>query len=148
MKYLVISFIIQILVVLPCSKVYAGVAEASTGVKSTYNQRYDLSGLTADEKEWFLTFIEGTFYADGWEEISDDILVKLSPEEREAMKANLNQLGNKIGREWCKENGSRKIDTSMLKQWGKVLKSTAHEEPHLLAEVLENIDGEVSSLID
>jgi len=148
MKYLVISFLFQLLVVVPCSKVYAGVAEASIGADSIYAQKYDLAGLTAEEKEWFVTFLEGTFYADGWQEIANDIIVMIPPEDRDEQKEILNQLGHKIGREWCKDNDIRKVDTALLKKWGHLLRSTAKEEPHLLAEVLVDIDGELNSLVD
>jgi len=60
----------------------------------------------------------------------------------------LTSMGNKIGREWCKANGERKIDTSMLKKWGDKLRYTSKNEPHLLAEVLDSIDGEINSLLD
>ena len=59
----------------------------------------------------------------------------------------LNQLGYKIGREWCKPNGSRKIDNSLLKKWGRELKDAADDAPHLLSEVLERIDSEVDALL-
>lgn len=148
MKYIAFSFLLQILLIVPSTQVSAGVAEASVGAEPTYAQTFDLSGMTVEEKEWFVTFLEGTFYADGWQEISSDILVKISSEERERRKIILNELGYKIGSEWCKGNTSRKIDTAMLKKWGGLLKSTAAEEPHLLAQVIEDIDGEVNSLID
>ena len=148
MKYIFFSFLLQLLLVIPSTQVSAGVAEASVGAEPTYAQTYDLSDMTVEEKEWFVTFLEGTFYADGWQQISSDILVKVSPEDRERRRTVLDELGYKIGSEWCKVNSTRKIDTSMLKKWGSLLKSTATEEPHLLAQVIENIDGEVNSLID
>jgi hypothetical protein len=133
---------------MPASAVYAGVAEASTGVEPVYTQQYDLSGLTAEEKQWFEKFLVGTFYADGWEKISSDILVKISAEDREEKKSVLNRLGYKIGLEWCKDNEIRKVDTAMLKKWGQLLRLTAEEEPHLLAKVIEDIDEEVTLLVD
>lgn len=148
MRYIFIAFLLQLLVALPVSKSYAGVAEASTGKPLDYLQNYDLSGLSTQEREWFVTFIEGTFFADGWQEIADDILVKLSDDERQHKQQKLNELGNKIGREWCKDNEIRKIDTAMLKKWGYLLKSTAQDDPHLLVKVIEHLDGEVNSLID
>ena len=60
----------------------------------------------------------------------------------------LTSMGNKIGREWCKSNDVRKIDTAMLKKWGDKLRQTAKNEPHLLAEVLESIDGEIDTILD
>lgn len=148
MRYIFIVFFLQLLVALPHSISYAGIAEASTGRPTVYLQNYDLSDLSPEERQWFIKFIEGTFYADGWQEIADDILVQLPDDLRRQKELKLNELGNKIGREWCKDNNVRKIDTSMLKKWGYLLKSTAQEDPHLLANLIDHIDGEVDSLID
>jgi len=149
MKCILFSFLLYLLVIMSGSQVNAVVtAEASTGNHQTYSDQYDLSDLSDNEMKWFVTFLEGTFFADGWQEISTDILVKISPAYREQKQYVLTRLGNKIGREWCKDNDVRKIDTSMLKKWGHRLRSTAKNEPHLLAEVLESIDGEIDSLLD
>lgn len=147
MRYLAAILLFYFLTVIPCSDVYAGVAEASTGPDIIYTHQYDLSGLTPEEKEWFNTFLEGTFFADGWQEISHNILLKIDADEREAQRAVLNRLGYKIGLEWCKDNDERRINTPMLKKWGDQLQTTAEEEPRLLVEVLKDIDGEVDSLL-
>ena len=138
----------QLILSLPAVSSYADVVEASTGNPDVSIQNYDFSGLTVEERQWFLKFVEGTFYADGWDEIANDILVKLSGDERQEKQEKLNELGNKIGREWCKNNDIRKIDTDMLRKWGSMLRSTAQDDPHLIAEVIDDIDGEVNSLID
>lgn len=148
MRYIFIAFLFQLLIALPVSKSYAGVAHASTGKSTDYLHNYDLTGLSAQERQWFVKFIEGTFFADGWQDIANDILVKLTDEERQQKQLKLNELGNKIGREWCKDNDIRKIDTAMLKKWGYMLKLTAEDDPHLLVKVIDHIDGEVDSLID
>ena len=147
MRYLVFIFLLQLLIAAPGTDANAGVAEASTGNDSAHTYTYDLSDMSLDEIEWFATFIDGTFFADGWQEISDNILVKFDAEEREHKSIALDKLGFKIGREWCRDNDDRKISTSMLRKWGHILKSTARDEPHLLAEVLEDIDTEVDSLL-
>ncbi|MDH3329824.1 MAG: hypothetical protein OEM01_11365 [Desulfobulbaceae bacterium] len=148
MRYIFIAILLQLLIALPVSKGYAGVAQASTGKPTDYLQNYDLSGLSLQERQWFVRFIEGTFFADGWQEIANDILIKLTDDERQQKQLKLNELGNKIGREWCKDNKIRKIDTAMLKKWGYMLKLTAEDDPHLLVKVIDHIDGEVDSLID
>jgi hypothetical protein len=81
-------------------------------------------------------FLQGTFFADGWAQITDHILQHFSSEEREGQLLMLTELGNKIGREWCRDNAIRKIDTAMLKEWGSQLRTTASEKPHLLPEVI------------
>ena len=149
MKYIYFTFLLLLPLVMSVPQAHAaGTAEASTGNHKTYSDQYDLSGLSDHEMKWFVTFLEGTFFADGWQDISSDILVKISPDEREKKQYVLTSMGNKIGREWCKANGKRKIDTSMLKKWGDKLRYTAKNEPHLLAEVLDSIDGEINSLLD
>lgn len=60
----------------------------------------------------------------------------------------MNQLGSKIGREWCRDNDVRRIDNSMLSNWGSQLRKAAKNEPQRLAEVIRNIDSEVNSLLD
>lgn len=147
MRYLIFIFILQLLITVHGTDVNARVAEASTG--NTFNQthKYDLSDMSPEEIEWFNVFVDGTFFADGWQEISKDILVKIDDAERDDQRTVLNQLGYKIGREWCRDNDVRKISTSMLKKWGDLLRETAREEPHLLTEVLRDIDGEVESLL-
>jgi hypothetical protein len=148
MRYLFIAFLLQLLIALPVCRSYAVVAQASTGSTADYLQNYDLSGLSTQEKEWFVTFIEGTFFAEGWQQIADTLIVKLSDEERQQKQQQLNELGNKIGREWCKNNGTRKIDTDMLKKWGEMLESSAQDDPQLIVKIIDHIDGEVNSLID
>jgi len=147
MRYLTAIILLYCITVMPCSNVYAGVAEASTGPDIIYTHQYDLSSLSPEEREWFNTFLEGTFFADGWQEISHNILLKMDAQDREAQRAVLNRLGYKIGLEWCKDNDDRKISTPMLKKWGDKLQTTAEEEPRLLTEVLKDIDCEVDSLL-
>lgn len=149
MRFIVIIFLFHLMIVtMPSTNAFADVAEASTGRPTDYFQRYDMADLSSEERQWFVKFLEGTFFADGWHEISNNILVKLPVHERSVKQQKLNELGNKIGREWCRDNDTRKIDTGMLKKWGHLLKSTAKDEPHLLATVIEHIDGEVESIID
>ena len=109
---------------------------------------YDLSGMSEDEREWFITFLKGNFFADGWEQIASDILTNTHADEREDQRVRLEELGFKIGSEWCKGNDSRKIHTSMLRKWGHELKTCAAESPHLLPEVLQQIDSEVEELLN
>ena len=126
----------------------ATVAEASIGNEKATVGTYDVSAMSEDEQEWFLTFLRGNFFAVGWEQISSDILMSTFKQERELMRDNLVELGFKIGSEWCKGNDKRKIHTAMLKVWGRELKNTAKTTPHHLAEVLQRIDQEVDELLN
>ncbi|GAB4343739.1 MAG: hypothetical protein Kow0089_19710 [Desulfobulbaceae bacterium] len=123
-------------------------AEASTGGETATVGKYDLSGMTEEEREWFVTFLNGNFFADGWESIASEILENTPAEQRNQVRVRLDELGYKIGREWCRGNDTRKIDTSLLRQWGSELQNTAEDRPHLLAEVLNRIDREVDQLLD
>ena len=125
----------------------ATTAEASVGESATV-QKYDLSTMSEDEKEWFTAFLEGNFLIDGWKEISSDILSNIKPHEREEQKVRLHELGFKIGSEQSKGNEVRKIDNDKLRKWGKVLKNTAEDAPHLLTEVIQRIDTEVNNLLN
>ena len=148
-KPLNIFFILILVVFLAAPQIYAAtVAEASTGHERPSVGKYDLSGLTEDEREWFFTFLNGNFFADGWKEISAEILMNTVAHEREQQQIRLYELGYKIGREWCKRNETRKIHTAMLRKWGSVLKETADDAPHLLGQVIQRIDREVSELLD
>lgn len=126
----------------------ATIAEASVGNEEVTFGKYDLSGMTSEEREWFITFLKGNFFADGWEKISSDIMMSTETEKRDQLQNRLDEIGYKIGSEWCKENDDRKINTSMLKKWGRQLKATAEESPHLLTEVLHRINNEVDEILD
>lgn len=104
--------------------------------------------LNEDEKYWFVKFQEGNLFADGWQEITKSILAKTPVKERNKQKALLARLGEKIGLEWCKDNDSRKIDTSMLQSWGKQLKNTAKKDPDRLGMLIASIDREVDTILD
>ena len=75
--------------------------------------------LSSEEKKWYRTFQEGNMLADGWVDISKDILSRTPAAEQPEQQKNLFQLGDKIGREWAKRNDSRRINTDMLKKLTK-----------------------------
>ena len=126
----------------------ATLAEASVGHTKATVGKYDVSDLSSEEQEWFFTFIKGNFFAEGWEQISSEILDNTLDHERESLQARLHALGSKIGFEWCKGNETRKIHTAMLKEWGRELKKTAEDAPHLLTEVVHRIDKEVEEILN
>ncbi len=65
-----------------------------------------------------------------------DLLQDFQGEERNATKDLLGDLGEKIGREWSKDNAVRRIDTAQLKQWGSSLTSARRKGPEaLIAEI-------------
>ena len=84
---------------------------------------------------------------DGWQDITREILAKMPPEKREEQRRILEKLGEKIGREWARDNSIRKIDTDMLRQWGKELRKTADQRPEQLPEVIHNLVKKVDSIL-
>ncbi|MCI5207913.1 MAG: hypothetical protein D3910_03790 [Candidatus Electrothrix sp. ATG2] len=105
--------------------------------------------LSEEEKEWFTTFQEGTFYVQGWKEITSKILKKIEQEgEKKKLRRSLTHLGIRIGCEWSKSNDIRKIDTDMLEQWGSELEKTAEEKPDKLPMVIANISQKVFELVE
>lgn len=104
--------------------------------------------LSPEEKEWFVIFLEGTLYAQGWKEITADLLANTPEESLEEQRLALEVLGVKIGCEWSKDNDIRKIDNDMLKQWGKMLKQTVIDNPHQIFQVIAEIDQKVAVLLN
>ena len=103
--------------------------------------------LSSEEKKWYRTFQEGNMLADGWVDISKDILSRTPAAEQPEQQKNLFQLGDKIGREWAKRNDSRRSNTDMLKKWGKELKDAAKKDPEALNLALTSINSQVDSII-
>jgi hypothetical protein len=99
------------------------------------------------EQKWMKQFYEGTFLVKGWKEQMQELLQAFSAEQREAVKEQLDHLGEKIGREWAKDNSVRKIDTDHLKQWGKALKSARKKGPDALIAQIRSIDHTVNDLL-
>ena len=122
----------------------APVRANETGIEVGYTLP---DNLKPEERKWYETFQRGNMLADGWLDISRDILGRLPAETRPAQTANLRRLGDKIGREWCKDNKVRKIDTGMLKAWGKQLKDASRKSPEALTKTLALIDRQVDKLV-
>jgi hypothetical protein len=105
--------------------------------------------LSEEEKEWFATFQEGTFYVQGWQEITAEILETVKQEnKKEELRRSLTNLGIRIGCEWSKKNDVRKIDTDMLSEWGSELQETAEKNPDELPIVIANIQQKVFELVE
>jgi hypothetical protein len=109
----------------------------------------DPKKLSAEEKEWYATFQEGTFYVQGWKEITLEILEKVPHEKlKSELHQSLQSLGTKIGCEWSKSNDIRKINNDMLEQWGEVLKKAAEETPNELPQVIADLRQKVYAITD
>ena len=102
---------------------------------------------TKDEEEWFRKFYEGTFLIKGWGSRMKELLQPFSPAERDEMRGPLDNLGEKIGREWAKDNRFRRVDTPLLQKWGQDLSNAKIKGPDVLAEAILKIDTEVDDLL-
>lgn len=122
----------------------ANEASAATEPAMMSMADFDLEKLSPEEREWFRKFHEGTFYAEGWQKITADILAKIPEDEREEQLQQLKELGYRIGCEWSRDNDVRKIDTEMLRTWGKKLKKA---KPQELGEVIASIRQEVDRIL-
>ena len=120
---------------------------AYTGRTNVY--RYEIpETLTSEEKAWFKTFQEGNILAMGWQEITTEILARTSPDKQQEQRIALESLGRKIGMEWCRQNRVRKVNTSMLQEWGGVLRKTAKKNPQQLAQAITYINQELDAVLD
>ena len=76
-----------------------------------------------------------------------ELLQPFSPDKKEKMRGLLDSLGEKIGREWAKDNAVRRVDTPLLQKWGQDLTSAKRKGPDVLAEAIRNLDTEVDDLL-
>ena len=84
----------------------------------------------------------------GWQEITTEILARTSPDKRPEQRIALESLGRKIGMEWCRQNRVRKVNSSMLQEWGGVLRKTAKKNPQQLAQAITYINQELEAVLD
>ncbi len=99
------------------------------------------------EEEWYKKFNEGSFVVKGWKARTKEILKPFVSPERDVLKEKLVRLGEKIGREWAKDNSVRRIDTSMLQTWGDDLVAARKKGADALVEKIERLDMDVDQLI-
>ena len=133
---------------LPAGILSAAVTQDSAVSSLQANCGSSPSGLTVEEQKWYKTFQEGTFLIEGWKDITKAILANTPAKLREHQRCRLEQLGQKIGMEWSRENAVRRVDNSMLQQWGKALKKAAKKNPKQLPEVIASIDQQLDNLLN
>lgn len=115
--------------------------------KSIKSDQELLDGMNKEEKKWYKKFQKGLMLFDGWEQISQDILSGSPEEERDKLEPLLDTLGVRIGTEWSKANEVRKIDTDMLKKWGKRLKKAKKKGSEILSSEVQTIHKEVEEIL-
>lgn len=106
-----------------------------------------LEKLSPGEKKWYCRFQEGVPFFDGWEKITQAVVEKFPEHERKQRLEAMHKLGLKIGYEWSRDNRVRKVNTDMLRAWGRDLRKAGAESHVQLAEVLYKIDNEMDSLL-
>ena len=148
MRFIYLSIAIFLSVQIIGSPSHANEAQAAlTGRTTAY--RYEIpESLTPEEKSWFKTFQEGNILAMGWQEITTEILARTSPDKRQEQRIALESLGRKIGMEWSRQNRVRKVNTSMLQEWGGMLRKTAKKNPQQLAQAITYINQELEAVLD
>ncbi len=99
------------------------------------------------EQDWLKKFYEGTFLVKGWNAQVKDLLQDFQGADRDATKDLLSDLGEKIGREWSKDNAVRRIDTPQLKQWGASLTSARKKGPEALIAEIRAIGKTVEEML-
>ena len=106
-----------------------------------------LETLSPGEKKWFQRFQEGVPLFSGWKKITQSVVERFPENEREQRLAIMRELGLKIGSEWSRDDHVRRVDTDMLRLWGKELRQAGAENHLQLAKVLFKIEREVNSLL-
>ena len=119
--------------------------EGKTKVETLRQETIDT--LSKEDLQWYQKFNEGIFFFDGWREITETVLEKYAQEEKEDIILFMQHLGIRIGAEWSKDNDVRKIDTDMLRAWGKKIKGAAKAEKAELTIALHELDSEVFMIL-
>lgn len=105
-------------------------------------------GIMANNEEKDLRkFFEGTFVIKGWNARSKEILQAVREEDRKNVGSLLENLGDRIGREWVKDKSIRKIDTMMLQKWGGQLKKAKKMGSDELMDEIGRINDEVNDML-
>ena len=102
---------------------------------------------TNKEQEWYRKFNEGTFLVKGWKARMKELLDNLPDQDKASMGVLLTELGEKIGWEWAKDNRVRRVDTSMLQQWGENLQAAHRRGSDALAQEIRKIDTELDEIL-
>lgn len=148
MRFVVFGVVISSFLLLGGTQTFANEAQAAL-TDRTAEYRYEIpKSLSPEEREWFKTFQEGNFLSEGWQDISAEIMAKTPVEQRPTQKIALDNLGRKIGMEWSRPNAVRKVNSTMLQEWGDILRKTARTNPQKLAWAITYIDQEVDAVLD
>ena len=100
----------------------------------------------AEYLAWVTNFYLGTSLIPiSWNQIEADVLLMVVESERNHIGEQLNQLGLLISQDWSKDNGIRKVSSSMLSLWLGVMQVAADQNKQ--AETLEIIMRDATALL-
>lgn len=99
------------------------------------------------EEENYQKFLNGVFWIKGWNARAKEILKAVPDDNKAETKQLLNELAEKIGREWAKGRDIRKIDSDMLKRWGDKLKEAIALSPAHLVKQLRILESDVNKIL-
>ncbi|MBF0411794.1 MAG: hypothetical protein HQK70_03670 [Desulfamplus sp.] len=100
-----------------------------------------------EEGDWFKKFQDGTLLVKGWKGQMKEIMKPFISPEKEKLHQQLEMLGERIGREWSRDNTLRRIDTKMLQKWGESLVSAKEGGSDALVSQIQRINDEVDTLL-
>jgi hypothetical protein len=103
--------------------------------------------MSRKEEEWYKKFQEGSFVVKGWKSRTREIVKPFASSEKDRLEEKLHHLGEKIGREWSKDNSVRRIDTPMLQTWGNELLAAKDKGAAVLIEEIERLEKDVDQLL-
>jgi hypothetical protein len=100
-----------------------------------------------NEAQWYRKFHKGTLLIKGWQARADELLQVVPPAHQKTMAQRLAVLGEKIGREWARDNTRRRIDTAMLQKWGEELRQAKNKGHAALDETVHSLDAQIDKLL-
>ncbi len=103
--------------------------------------------VNRDTQKWLRSFYEGSFLIKGWNARTQEILKNVPPENTGEVQTLLDGLGEKIGHEWAKDNNIRKIDNTLLRQWGDELLAAKKSQPADLIQTIKKIENTVNQIL-
>jgi hypothetical protein len=94
---------------------------------------------------WVRRFYDGFSTAPGWLELSAQAEERVDPAMLESLRPQLDKLGLRIGREWAKNNGVRRINSRMVVAWhGAMLEAMWQKD---MPGFLARLDTDVSAVL-
>ena len=77
----------------------------------------------------------------------EELLQAVPDSAKDTVGELLSNLGEKIGREWSRDNKVRRIDTAMIQKWGEDLRQSKKKGTDALTEDLRRLDAEVDKIL-